>query len=57
MQISKLDSQAPFGKAIFGTGLLLSNKAAAEKAAAHVWNLSEREIGLINKMDGGGEND
>lgn len=45
--IRKLDSQG--GKAIFGSGLLLSERAAAERAAkkeAIVWELSEREKAL-----------
>ena len=32
--VTKLDSQRETGKRIFGDGLLLSNRAAAEKAAA-----------------------
>ena len=78
--ISKLDSQRDMGKAIFGGGLLLSEKAAAEKAAAekaaaekaaaekaaaekaaaekaaaekaaaHIWELSEREKGIIAQL-------
>ena len=57
-KISKLDAQASAGKAIFGGGLLLSERAAAERAAAEraaaeraaaeraaatVWELSDRE--------------
>ena len=51
--ISALDEQKEAGAAIYGKGLLLSEKAAAEKAAAEkaaaekaaatVWKLSERE--------------
>lgn len=58
--VTKLDSQREMGKGIFGHGLLLSNraaaekaaaeKAAAEKAAAHVWELSEREKGIIASL-------
>ena len=63
--IAKLDSQRPIGKAIFGGGLLLSEKAAAEKAAAekaaaekaaaekaaaHVWELSVREKEIIASL-------
>ena len=67
-QIAKLDAQRPAGKAIFGGGLLLSDKkaaerAAAERAAAHVWELSTREreaIEYINRrsvstLDTGGQ--
>ena len=53
--VEKLDSQRAAGKKIFGGGLLLSNraaaeKAAAEKAAAHVWELSECEKGIIASL-------
>ena len=61
--ISKLDAQKADGKSIFGGGYLLSEKAAAEKAAAekavaekavaenrYVWELSERERKIINKL-------
>jgi hypothetical protein len=65
-RIRNLDSQKEYGdKAIFGSGFLLSEKAAAEKAAAekaaaekaaaekaaaHVWELSEREWGIIRSL-------
>ena len=49
--IRYLDSQKEYGgKAIFGSGFLLSEKAAAEKAAAHVWELSEREWEIIKSL-------
>ena len=48
--IRKLDSQTAAGKAIFGSGFLLSEKAAAEKAAAHVWQLSDREKEIIKTL-------
>ena len=47
--ISKLDNMG--GKAIFGGGLLLSERAAAERAAAERWELSEREL-KMQKMLG-----
>ena len=47
--ISRLD--AMHDKTIFGGGLLLSERAAAERAAAHRWQLSEREL-KIQKMLG-----
>ena len=52
--ISRLDSQIG-GAAIFGGGVLLSNakaaeKAAAEKAAAIVWELSDRERRIIDEL-------
>nr|DAU27282.1 MAG TPA: adenine-specific methyltransferase [Caudoviricetes sp.] len=42
-RISALDEQRSQGKSIFGGGLLLSKRAAAERAAAERWHLSERE--------------
>lgn len=62
--IAKLDAQAEARKAIFGGGLLLSErkaaekavaekaaeKAAAEKAAAEKWKLSKRELKLIEEL-------
>ena len=59
--ISRMDSQKEAGKNVFGGGLLIANKkaaekaaaekAAAEKAAAHVWELSEREKKIIAELD------
>ncbi len=59
--ITKLDSQAECGKAIFGGGLLLSERAAAERAAAeraaaeraaaYRWELSERERAMQALLD------
>ena len=48
--ISELDEQKAEGKALFGKGLLLSEKAAAEKAAARVWQLSEREMQIVKSL-------
>jgi hypothetical protein len=53
--IRNLDSQKRYGKAIFGAGFLLSEKAIAEKAiaekaAAIVWSLSDREIDIIKSL-------
>ena len=63
--ISELDEQKAEGKALFGKGLLLSEKAAAEKAAAEkaaaekaaaekaaarVWQLSEREMRIVKSL-------
>ena len=45
--ISKLDAQRACGKAIFGGGFLLTERAAAERAAATKWALSDREFGLL----------
>ena len=58
--IPGLDSQKPLKKAIFGSGILLSEKAAAEKAAAEKaaaekaaaikWTLSEQELNIIKEL-------
>ena len=60
--IRALDAQKASGKGLFGSGFLLSKKAAAEKAAAekaaaekaaaekdntHIWELSEREWEIV----------
>lgn len=50
-----LDAQKVHGKAIFGSGFLLSNQAALEKAALEkdksmIWELSEKERNLIEKL-------
>ena len=71
-RISALDAQRPMGKAIYGGGLLLSERAAAERAAAeraaaeraaaeraaaeranaHVFELSDREKGIVSMLGG-----
>ena len=48
--IRGLDAQREYKKEIFGHGLLLSERAAAERAAAHVWKLSEREQRLVEML-------
>ena len=58
--ISQLDDQKSHDKAIFGRGLLLSERAAAERAAAeraaaeraaaHRWELSDREMQIIASL-------
>lgn len=58
--VSSLDAQKPLKKAIFGGGLLLSEKAAAERAAAEraaaekadvtLWTLSERELAIVKSL-------
>ena len=50
-----LDAQREKGKGIYGGGFLLSEKAAAEKAAAekkmeHVWELSGREREIVANL-------
>lgn len=54
--LSKLDAQKSSGKAVFGGGLLLSDKAAAERAAAeraaaHIWELSQRERDIVEYIN------
>ena len=49
-RVAKLDSQKKSGKVIFGGGYLISEKAAAEKAAAERWDLSEREREIIANL-------
>ena len=44
--ISKLDAMGD--KTIFGGGLLLAERAAAERAAARKWQLSPRELAMID---------
>ena len=61
--VRRLDSQAADGKVIFGGGFILSDAAAADAAAADaaaadaadatVWELSEREQAIIDKLNGG----
>ena len=56
---SRLDAQRGAGKTIYGGGLLLSNqkaaeRAAAERAAAHVWQLSDREREMVLELDSHG---
>ena len=45
-----LDAMKAVKKAIFGKGYLISEKAAAEKAAAHKWELSDREKAIVKKL-------
>ena len=46
VRIAALDHQRAMGKSIFGHGWLLTERAAAERAAALRWQLSPREIEL-----------
>ena len=50
-KVAALDAQRPAGKAIFGGGLLLSDSAAAERAAAEVWELSPREREMVEYIN------
>ncbi len=49
--INRLDAQRPEGKEIFGKGYLLSSSAAAERAAAERWQLSDREWEMVKYLD------
>ena len=55
--IRAMDAQRQTGKAIFGSGLLLNERAAAERAAAErdsaiVWELSDREKRIVAELSG-----
>ena len=52
--VRALDEQRKEDKAIFGGGFILSEKAAAEKAAARQWQLSERELDLQRGLSDAG---
>ena len=52
--VRALDAQKETGAAIFGGGFLIAEKAAAEKAAATRWKLSEREREIVRSLDGHG---
>lgn len=49
--IYALDAQRSMGKAIFGGGLLLAERAAAERAAATKWELSARERAIVEYLN------
>ena len=49
-RITELDAQKESGKALYGGGFLISEKAAAEKAAATRWPLSERERAIVKRL-------
>jgi hypothetical protein len=59
---SQLEAQKKHGKTLFGSGFLLSEKAAAEKAAAEkaaaendtkiIWELSPKELQIIEMLGG-----
>ena len=48
--IRSLDAQKETGKGIYGSALLLSERAAAERAAATTWQLSEREKEIVRSL-------
>lgn len=51
-RIDALDSQRNAKKSIFGGGLLVSERLAAERAAATVWELSDREKEIVRQLSG-----
>ena len=50
--VSALDAQREVGAGIYGGGLLLSERAAAERAAVTKWELSDREREIVKIMGG-----
>ena len=48
--VRQLDAQKESGKALYGSGYLISEKAAAEKAAAEKWKLSDREHEIVKGL-------
>ena len=50
VRVSVLDSQKDAKKSIFGGGLLLSDRAAADRAAVIEWPLSSRERAIIDRL-------
>lgn len=59
IRISELDSQKEQGKSIFGSGYLIDSSSAEQAARAEqaaeqaeiIWELSEREKGIIKELD------
>ena len=54
VRVGALDAQKQTDDTIYGGGLLLAEKAAAEKAAAERWTLSDRERKIIDALGKGG---
>jgi hypothetical protein len=50
-RVAELESQKQRGKAIFGGGYLMSERAASERAAAERWDLSDRERDIIKRLE------
>ena len=48
--VGQLDAQKESGKTLYGRGYLISEKAAAEKAAAEKWKLSDREREIVKGL-------
>ena len=53
VRIGELDAQKEKKKSIYGYGLLMSERAAAERAAAERWKLSEREKKIVESLSQG----
>ena len=51
LPIGALDAQRSRGLSIFGNGFILGSRAAAERAAAERWTLSEREKEIVRYID------
>ncbi|MBQ6359356.1 MAG: hypothetical protein IJI97_10500 [Clostridia bacterium] len=50
VMVGALDAQRAQKKSIFGEGFLLSERAAAERAAAERWQLSAREMRIVAEL-------
>lgn len=51
--IRRLDSQKEKKKGIFGGGLLLSERATAERRTSNAWELSDREKEIVRRLGDG----
>lgn len=49
--INGLDSQKASGKAIYGKGYIVSDAVKAEREKAERWELSERELAIIERLN------
>lgn len=54
VRISALDAQKESRKAIFGGGLLISDRLKAEREKAERWELSDNELNMIAALNQGG---
>ena len=52
-RVGALDAQKAVDASIYGNGYILSSQAAAERAAAEHWQLSERERAIVDRLGGG----
>ena len=55
-RIGGLDSQKKFGKGIFGSGFLISDRVKAEREKAERWELSEKELAIVARLNAAREN-